>query len=332
MALTIGIIGSGGMAHASINTYSRLKEVRVIGIAGVDEEQVRTLAHNTGITNACTDPYKLLDDPQIDIIHIASPTHTHHEYVIAAANKGKHVFCEKPISMTVEQGLEMTECCRSNGVTFMVGHLLRFFPEYARARSLVLQNEIGIPALAKVSRNNFINPGDWRLSMEMGGGAIVDLGLHDIDWLRWTFGEVERVYALGFTDVSDKDYVLATLRFKNGMMAQVEADYAQPVRTFRYAFELVGSGGVVEFDSDHSHPVKVLHDSSVGGIHAPMAMADSDPLYTEQKHFIDCVITGAPPLVSGLDATKSLQVALAARKSIELKQPIVIEPIGGDFS
>src|SRR5690606_8031401 len=131
-----------------------------------------------------------------------------------AAAAGKHVFCEKPISISIEDAKAMVEACEKAGVTLMVGHVLRFFPEYDAARDAVAGGRLGDPKVIRATRASAFptwGSDNWFADESRSGGPIVDLIIHDIDWIRWTFGEVQRVYAK-----RTERYALVTLRLESG--------------------------------------------------------------------------------------------------------------------
>src|SRR5204862_6098197 len=121
----------------------------------------------------------------------------HYEMVMAAAGAGKQVVCEKPLARTLEQGQAMVAACRRAGVRLLVAHVVRFFPEYALARSLVVEGRIGRPGVLRLARGSYRPKkprGNWFLDVEKSGGLLLDLMIHDFDYARWVGGEVGSVY------------------------------------------------------------------------------------------------------------------------------------------
>src|SRR5690606_13888639 len=137
---------------------------------------------------------------------------------------GKHVFCEKPIARTVDDAEAMTAACATAGVILQVGHVVRFYPEYERIKQVIDAGTIGQVAMVRTQRRiaPIMERSPWCADLEKNGGLIIDLMIHDIDTLRWYFGEAERVYAhgLSYTEWQQtRDVAMASIRFRNGTIA-----------------------------------------------------------------------------------------------------------------
>jgi predicted dehydrogenase len=250
------------------------------------------------------------------------PTPIHRALAEQAAAAGKHVFCEKPIALTVADAMAMTEACHRAGVRLMVGHVVRFFPEYARIQGLLTEGAIGQVGVARVSRvNAYPYAGrSWYADFDQSGGPIVDLMIHDLDTLRWYFGEVERVYARGlsYSQYRDKvDYALAILRFAGGEIAHVETSWAHT--SFRTAIEIAGSDGIIRHASDETVTLRIEQTTApeaAAGVQVPRSPLPESPYQTELRHFVDRLADGAPFLTDGEEATRSLALALAVLESV----------------
>jgi predicted dehydrogenase len=158
----------------------------------------------------------------------------------------------------------------------------------------------------------------------------MDVSIHDLDFARWCFGDVERIFARGltFAGVEPYDHALITLRFKNGAIGHVEGSWAYPPGRFRTRFEIAGDQGLMEWDSLDSVPLTVtLKAADSPGIPgnpqplSPLAPHD-DPYYLELSHFLDCLESGKDPLVSAQDGLEAVRLSLAAIESIRTGRPI----------
>jgi predicted dehydrogenase len=136
---------------------------------------------------------------------------------------GKHIICEKPLARTLDQGAAILDVVARAGVKLAVGHVVRYFPDYALAHDLVVRGEIGAPGVARATRGAGFPtvPGDWFSDVARSGGVALDLMIHDFDWLRWTFGLLERLYARGLTYAGHprKDAAMVVARFRGGARA-----------------------------------------------------------------------------------------------------------------
>ena len=158
-----------------------------------------------------------------DVIDICLPTDVHPEYAHKAIAAGKPLFLEKPIARTIVEAEEIVEAAAKAGVTLMIGHVVRFFPEFALARKMVLEGAVGKPAAIRTRRGGGAPKGSlgWFMDHERSGGVLLDLAIHDFDWLQWTFGKVKFLYSrsLGAQTGQGPDYALTTLTFESGAVA-----------------------------------------------------------------------------------------------------------------
>ncbi|MDQ2798411.1 MAG: Gfo/Idh/MocA family oxidoreductase, partial [Armatimonadota bacterium] len=166
------------------------------------------------------------------------------------------------------------------------------------------------------------DPNSWYADPAQSGGVVLDLIIHDFDWLRWTFGPVERVFAKGLYGkpnyVGQMDYALVTLRFVSGAMAHVTGSWAHP-SGFRTTLEIAGDSGLIEHDSAASVPLTVARKGSSGGkavSESPLA-ADQNPFFLQLSAFVRALRDGVPPPVTVYDAREAARIALAALESIE---------------
>jgi predicted dehydrogenase len=268
----------------------------------------------------------------VDVVDICTPTHLHRDMALAAAAAGKDVVCEKPLARTVEQGQEMIAACAEAGVKLMVAHVVRFFPEYAQAKTQVDGGNIGQPAVLRLTRGVFQPKkvvDNWFVDQEKSGGMMLDLMIHDLDYARWVAGEVESVYAKKISSSSPGsgiDHGLAILQHKSGAISHVEGSWAYPPPLFRTRFEIAGSNGLIQQDSEATDAIGLhLHqagDEDIPDVPLPSSPLDEDPYTTEIKAFHDCIAHNTAVPVSGADGLAALQIALAAIESAETGKPV----------
>lgn len=327
----VGLLGCGIMGRTHAEAYAALPTAELAAVADVRPGKAREVAALTGAA-VYPNADAVIADPSIQVIDICLPTVFHREFAVKAAKAGKHVFCEKPLARDLEGARAIVDACEGAGVRLSVGHVLRFSPAYTRARELVLGGQIGKPGVARASRGGGGFPTaweDWYASFGASGGLILDMIIHDFDFLRWCFGEVERVYAKSTygREFMRSEYALVTLRFKSGLIAHVEGTWFQ-AGEFAYAYEIAGDGGLVTFDSRRAVPIKtVFFDGSAAGGGTPRVAVPESPLAVspyqlEVAHFIDCVENDRKPLVTGEDGYRALEIALAALKSVETGLPV----------
>jgi predicted dehydrogenase len=333
--LGVAVIGYGFMGTTHLSAWKYIKECEPKAIMGRTPEKVKEVAKKFGI-EAYTSFEELLRRKDIDIVDVCTPTNTHAKYAISSMEAGKHVFVEKPIALSLKDADEMIRSAKKNNVKFMVGHVLRFFPEYMKMKEIVDQGMIGEPVIARAFRGGPIPEwSPWFLDKNQSGGVAIDLAIHDVDFLMWVFNQrVERVYAkverLVHRDVTAEDYALINLRFENGGIALVEANWALPKQfPFTMKLEIDGTKGMIMSDNQSPVPVKLITNEKVAGF-APETLPwrpavhpfPLDPYYRELKHFIECILEDKTPMTGGEAARNSLEVCLAALKSAELNIPV----------
>jgi len=255
----------------------------------------------------------------IDAVLIATPNYTHKTIAVEAARAGKHIFLEKPIALSVEDGMEIVREAEKQGVKLFVGHCLRFWPEYVRAREAVMSGAIGEPRIARAYRMSpFPRWTEWHRHRELSGGVVIDMSIHDLDYLRWVFGDAEKVYAAGgrYTPYSydNIDHAMAMIRFRSGVIAYVEATWTMP-ESFRFYtyLEIAGTKGLLTVDN---HTTSTLH-AYLGKESWSYGPINRDAYYREMEAFLDWVEHGRKPPIEPEEAVKSLELALAIVKSIE---------------
>lgn len=326
--MKVGIIGMGFMGVTHLAGW---KQTPVESIS-VYSEQYREAMDDTIIQ------YNSLDEllANVDVVDICTPTHTHHELVLKVAEAGKHIICEKPLGRTVQQAQEMIEACEKAGVTLLVAHVVRFFPEYVLAKHTLDSGEIGDVAVVRLTRASFKPgaPDSWFHDHSKSGGMMMDLMIHDFDYARWVAGDVEHVFAKSvannFSD-ADGDYSVAILRHKNGALSHVEGGWAYPKPMFRTALEIAGSEGLIEHPYGSSIPLGVHLKATDSGdepdIATPLSPLAEDPYVTEIKHFYEVLANGAEPRVSARDGLEAVKIAAAAMKSAATGKPVRLEEV-----
>ena len=320
--MRVGIVGTGTMGEVHAAAWQAIG-VRLAGCSSSSSAQAEAFAKRYN-THSLSNYSELLNN--VDIVDICTPTATHTPLVLAAAKAGKHVICEKPIALTVDDGQAMVDACR--GVRFFVGMVLRFFPQYRTAKQLVAGGRIGKPGVLRLKRVSYVpqNPEAWYFNEALSGGMVVDLMIHDFDYVRWVAGDVERVFALKtHASSGSAQYVQAVLRLKRGTIALIEGGWAYPPGVFRTGFDLSGTDGLIEWSSDQPSPLitffppKVEETASVG---LPTSGLADDPFAAELRHAYQCIQSGAPFEVTAEDALEALRIGLAVKESISARKPV----------
>ncbi|MDZ4763939.1 MAG: Gfo/Idh/MocA family oxidoreductase [Chloroflexota bacterium] len=334
MTLRVGIIGSGSMgtthAAAWMNTPAH-----VVGIQSLDQPARERIAAQTGAM-VYDDLDALID--AVDVVDICAPTHLHHDMILRAAAKRKHIICEKPITRRIADAREAIAACEAAGVMLLIAHVVRFFPEYALAQQTVVNGAIGNVAVVRLSRCSYPphrdNPDSWFHDPAKSGGILLDLMIHDFDYARWIAGDVESIYVRSIKSrVPDApiDHALAILRHISGALSHIEGGSSYPPPTFRTSLEIAGSAGLIAHPADSSMPLTFRiaeRAATIETVALPRSPLDEDPYTTEMKHFYG-LLTGTitTPRVTADDALQALRISTAAALSAQTGKPVFLAEV-----
>lgn len=321
--LKIGLIGAGVMGNTHNRAYQQISGVQLTAVCDLDADKAHQIAQDWQ-ASVYSSMKEMLDREELDAVDICLPMHLHRHAVEIAAARGKHVFCEKPIAPSAADAEAMIEACKRANVVFMVGHVVRFFPEYAKAWEIVQSGRLGEPAVIRTVRSGAFpiwNP--LYADYDKSGGPLLDLAIHDFDYLRWCFGPVKRVFSRSLSGKCEQlDHTLTLLRFESGAMAHVEASWGYPQGSpFQTSMEIAGTKGILQFDKGQSYPIMKFGGSREQN-QVPESPLAKSAYVLELEHFVRCIQTGATPLTSGEEALASLRVALAAAESVKTGQPV----------
>ena len=330
------VIGGGAMARTHAEIYTKLRDASVVGIVDPDARG-RKLAADLQISYSTS--LRSVDWSAFDVVHVCAPTPWHRELVEEVSKHHKHILCEKPIARTLADAEAMMAACDAQGVRLMIGHCVRYFPEYQRAKELIDEGRIGEVAVARLFRGGSFPPEntwqDWYANRNWSGGTCVDLMVHDFDFLRWVFGPVARVYAKSTYGESNRlELTIATLRFVSGEMAHVTGSWAHT--GFGTRFELAGSLGLLEHDSAKAGTVS--HETTVAatspgadGVQIPCTYTYKSPYQLEIEDFLDAIVHDRPFRVTAEDAREALRIGLAVEQSARSGLPVTVsepQPFG----
>lgn len=326
--MKVGIIGAGSMGHAHAVGWKKT-DADIVGVLSSNPEKSKLLAEKLG-ANVYESYEALLRD--VDIVDICIPTHLHKDYVLQAAKAGCHILCEKPIALTVADGLEMISVCKTANVRLFIGMVLHFFPEYVSMKRAIDSGAIGEPQVVRLTRASYRpqkTDDNWFMDEKKSGGMITDLMIHDLEMSRWlTKGEVIRVFAKSIRSQQPDvlaDHCLAILRYDNGTMAHIEGSWGLPAPMFNVSAEVAGDNGLIEWESDKTRPIlQYMHhtDDDTSDVALPTSPLSEDPWEAEIKHFYEAVVNDTDFRVSPLDALRGLQIALAVKQSAITGQPV----------
>ena len=323
----VGLVGVGfiGTVHAeSLKNLQDEDLVNFVGVYDTNRNKAVQVSRKWNVRN-----FESYDDllKNVDAVILAIPSHVRKDMVLKAIDEGKHVFSEKPLARNLKDGMEIIGRLKDRGdLKFMVGHVLRYFPEYEMIRERILSGDLGRIASVRSFRGSSIpNWSDWFRDFKKSGGVILDLAIHEIDFWLWVLGEIETILArsLSFDEKMEHDYAQIILKFRNGTIAHIEGAWTKaPSYPFRFSEEIVGTRASIHFDSLSSNPIWIYTDDL--SIDYPY-----DPLpYTKMmRDFIFWIEGGEKPRIDPESALKSLDTTLKAVRSAMENEEI---KVGGE--
>ena len=337
----VGIVGLGFMGKMHAQSYALLPNAEISAVVDRDKERVKELAGQYG-ANGYASLDRMLAKADVDMADVCLPTNLHRRVVQKCAAAGKHVLCEKPIALTLRDADAMIAACRNARVKFMVGHVLRFWPEYTVVKQIVDSGRLG--AIRSITASRLSPPPawgwkDWFFNPKLSGGAVVDLHIHDLDQFAWLAGPPKMVFAGGLmNEYGAVQSVWTTcIGHPNGAVSFAQGSLAMPPSyPFTMTLTVVCERGTVEFnsrltpaltvypvDGEPEHPA--IPDLT-GGATSEEAMGNIQQLggyYAEVKYFVDCVEQDRPPdVVTPEDARLALAMCLAACRSAQKGKPV----------
>ncbi|CAN5562147.1 Gfo/Idh/MocA family oxidoreductase [soil metagenome] len=336
----IGIVGSRFIADIHAKSFERVPNAEVVAVASPTEEHARSFADRHGVKRALTRYEDLLNIDEIDVVSIALPNDLHAEVTIAAANAGKHVICEKPLAVTLDEADAMIAACQKAGVQLMYAEELCFAPKYVRAKELADSGALGTVFLVKQREEHSgpHSPWFWDVSRS-GGGVLMDMGCHGIAFARWMLNNqsIASVSAtLGTYVHADKtqgeDHALTVLSFENGAVALIEDSWAKGGGMDDQA-EIYGSKGHTQADLIRGSSLTTFSEIGYG---YAVEKADTTAGWTftvfeelwnygfpqEMQHFVDCVQRDEPAAITGEDGRAALEAIYAAYLSAGTGQKV----------
>jgi myo-inositol 2-dehydrogenase/D-chiro-inositol 1-dehydrogenase len=334
--LRVGLIGAGriGQVHASTIAY-RVASAQLVAVTDPMPGAAQALAAKFGVPATRADHRAMIADPDIDAVLICTPTDTHAEIIIAAAQAGKQIFCEKPLALNLRDTDAAIQAAERAGVKLQVGFNRRFDANFARVRKAVVSGEIGQPQIVHIiSRDPAPPPITY---IKSSGGIFLDMTIHDWDIARFLIGsEIDELYVQGgvmvdpaIGEAGDIDTHVTLLRFANGVIGTID-NSRKAVYGYDQRVELFGSAGAIQTDNNYPNNTVL---STAESVHRDLPLnffmqRYVDAFAAEIEAFVEAVAGDTPVPVSGYDGRMALAVGLAAHKSYAERRPVKVAEIG----
>jgi predicted dehydrogenase len=330
----VGIIGSQFQADIHVASIQMGAEAEVVAIASPTPGHAHRLAARHGVPRWFTDYREMLADPELEMVTITAPNRLHCQMTLDIAAAGKHVVCEKPLCMTLDEADRMIEACERAGVLLLYAEELFFTPKYVKAKEMADQGAFGRVYLVKQSEKHYGPHADWFWDVEQsGGGVLMDMGCHGIAFCSWFFDRprLERVTAHGGTYVHaartrGDDTCFVILEFEGGRVGIVEDSWAR-TGGMDDRVEVFGSSGCTYANLHMGNALPTFSDTGYGYAveKAPTTIGWSYPVFEElwnygfpqeMQHFARCVRGRETPRATGEDGRFAQRVMFAAYESM----------------
>jgi predicted dehydrogenase len=319
-----GILGCGDITDQrgapAINAQANS---RLVSFQSRTPALAEDFARRHGAARWTTSRAELLADPDVTAVYVATEHHRHCEDVLAAAEAGKHVLCEKPMANSVADCRRMIDACAASGVALQIAYYRRYYPKFIRMKELLDAGAIGDVASVQIHYSQRldpekITPGNWRLQAELsGGGALVDTGSHRLDLLCWLLGEPELVVALMETrglpiTVPDTESLL--VRMVSGVHVTTGHGYRSPSMD---RFEILGAEGILSATPADGPMLRLTTSGREESWELPKHANVHFPLIDDFARRVD---VGLPPRYTGEDGLQASRIIEAAYESTRTEQ------------
>ena len=332
--IKVGLIGAGFMGQMHSSCHMAVRGAKLAAVADIQEANAAALAEPAGAA-VYTDVDRMLAEADIDMVDICLPTSMHCDATVRAAKAGKHVLCEKPIALKVSEADKMIRACDKAGVQFMVAQVIRFWPEYQLLKEYFDSGKLG--KLRSLQMKRLSPPAtwswkDWLNDPKLSGGALIDLHIHDTDFVRYLLGEPKRVDSVGSGTRGAWNHIFTNYAY-DGVAVSAEGGWDFPSTIpFCMAYRALFEDGLLDFDISRDpalilypakgkpkHPkppkAKVKTKADAGGNISDLAGYGNEILY-----FIDCLNRGeSPKITTAQDARDSLALVLKELRSADAK-------------
>ena len=327
--LDVGVVGLGrlGKRHAE-NLAFRVPGAKLVAACSPNAEERAWAEGALGHPKVYADYASLLAHPGLDAVFLVTPNTVHPEQIVAGLKAGKHVFCEKPLSLELDECLAVeAEAKRHPKLKVMIGYVRRFDASYQDAQARIARGDIGRPFLVRSQTCDMNDPSGFFVRFApKSGGIFLDMSVHDIDLARWLLGSPapKRVFSVGtiavhagLAECGDVDNGVAICEFAGGAMATIYASRTM-AHGHETATEIVGTAGRIVVGRDgRANEVEVADAHGIRTMTVPTFWERFEPAFLRETiHFVDCVRHDRPPGLTLHDATEATRIAIALRDSL----------------
>ncbi|MGB2807532.1 MAG: Gfo/Idh/MocA family oxidoreductase [Sedimentisphaerales bacterium] len=338
--LKIGIVGLGFMGQMHYRCWKARDDAQIVAICDTNkniiEDCKKTIGNIEGAENAIdftginiySDFGKMLSEEKLDAISLTLPTYLHAKHTIQALESGVNVLCEKPMGLNVSECDSMIAAAKSSGKLLQIGHCVRFWPEYAKVKEIIAGGEYGKVLAATFQRLSAVptwSYENWIMNEQRSGGVVMDLHIHDTDYVQYVFGVPKAVCSFGGKDSKGRlGHVVTQYLYDNDSVITAEGGWAlMPAFGFEMSFNIVQEKATIVYDCTREPAFKVC--PAEGEAFTP-EVQPGDGYILEIDHFVKVIGGEQVTPVTTLDASRdSIKIVEAEKESIRTGGIVSIE-------
>jgi len=336
--LAVAIVGTGcifNLAHGP--AWRQIPQARVVATCDIIKERADQARVELGTEKSFSSLDDLLASDDVDLIDICTPHPSHAELAIKALRAHKHVICEKPMALAIEDAARMIEAAKETGRHLYIGHTRRFDRRWVEVKHQLKSGRIGEPVAARWNERSWAGfpANNWR--WEPGnGGVLMDLGVHVADLFAWFFeAEATEVYAKTLSIRPEArrnktaDFALAQLTFSGNKQALMELSWAHPQEyaPFYSALEIIGTQGKITLSDRDAAPMVVIKGGTVTPRYSPLLSTFPESFVGELSHFVTSATDNTEARITPEDAYRAVEIMVKALESAATGQPISIKGV-----
>jgi len=320
--LRVGLIGAGGIGRYLAYQAKGVSEITLTGVYDANPELTQSAAQELEIP-AYPTLSALLEDEGVQAVIVATPPYTHRELCEQALQAGKHVFLEKPMALSVADCDAILQAAERTQRRVMVGHVLRLFPLFYQAKQWLDAGVIGKPlavAIRRTGNERELFAKGWRADVRQSGGLLMEMNVHELDYLRWLLGTVRVVAAQGIQPFAEPNFIQhwhALFVSETGAVAQIEAGMIDPLGSYRVS--IIGEQGTIEH-TGFGGTVRYKTHSGEEQTMTPEEINTPEPYQWELRLFARGVLFGEPLPYDGTDGREAVALAEACLQKMNTRQ------------
>lgn len=328
--LGVGLIGCGGIGQYLVERLVKVPRAKLVAVCD-ESEAVAEKVGQQYASRVCTNPDALLSAPEIEAVIVGTPQFAHKPLVLAAAAHKKHIYCEKPMALSVADCDEMLRAAEAAGVKFMVGQVLRLISTYARAKQLIETENLGHPKAISITRlgegfTPAFNQG-WRTKRDLTGGLLLEVHVHELDYMRHVCGDVESVFAQGTKvfqqDMGYEDLWHVLLKFRNGAIGVLRGGLSTLITEHHFAIQCA-EGSIT---NDTPNRVLSFRKRGQNPVEIPQAELDKmeDGFQWELRSWVEAILDDKPMIVTARDGRQAVAIGEAAEESARTVKLVAVK-------